>query len=196
MEEDGSVVKVSFRGEEKKTTLRVGNYGFFLDGIGCGAVTPVKYRVYVHCLGCATERSDFHAKDAAQFTGPMSMGILGKSSRAKYTYEGWFRSPLAGKFRRELFGGATSGSVLVNEANAECQRYGDGSNEHTTYQLRVGHTSTMCFQKGLLCHVAVTKGSDNGVKAYVNGRMASATDELGAVSASDIGMHHRAQQMR
>ena len=112
----------------------------------------------------------------------MSMGMLAKSSRAEYTSEGWFRSPLA--------------LVLVNKANAECQRYGDGSNEHTTYQLHVGHTSTMCFQKGLLCHVAVTKGSDNGVKAYVNGRMASATDELGAVSASDIGMHHRAQQMR
>merc|ERR1712166_862790 len=135
LEEDGSVVKVSFKGEEKTTTLRVGNYGSFLDGVGCGAVTPVKYRVYVRCLGCATGRSDFHAKDGAQFTGPMSMGILGKSSRAEYTYEGWFRSPLAGKFRRELFGGATSGLVLVNEANAACHNYGVGPKEHTTYQL-------------------------------------------------------------
>ena len=37
MEDDGSVVKISFRGEEKTTTLRVGNYGSFLDGVGCGA---------------------------------------------------------------------------------------------------------------------------------------------------------------
>jgi len=190
LEEDGSVVKVSFRGEEKKTTLRVGNYGSFLDGVGCGAVTPVKYRVYVRCLGCATERSDFHSKDGAQFTGPMSMGILGKSSRAEYTYEGWFRSPLAGKFRRELFGGATSGLVLVNEANAACHNYGDGTNEHTTYQLHAGNTnaySTTCFQKGLFYHVAVTKDSDDGVKVYVNGHQVTATDELGSVSASKIG---------
>ena len=108
-------------------TLQVGNYSSFLDGVGCRAVTPVKYHVYVRCLGCATERSDFHAKDTAQFTGPMSMGILGKSSRAEYTSEDWFRYPWAGKFHRELFGGATSGLVLLNKANAECQRYGDGS---------------------------------------------------------------------
>jgi len=190
MEHDGSVVKISFKGEEKAGVLRVGNYGSFLDGVGCGAVTPVKYRVYVRCLGCATERSDFHAKDGAQFTGPMSMGKLGKTARAEYTYEGWFRSPLAGKFRRELFGGITQGLVLVNEANAECQRYGDGSNEHTTYQLHAGNTnvySTTCFQKGLFYHVAVTKDSDDGVKVYVNGHKVTATDELGSVSASDIG---------
>ena len=74
---------------------------------------------------------------------------------------------MAGKFRRELFGGATSGLVLVNEANAECQRYGDGSNEHTTYQLHAGNSnvySTTCFQKRLFYHVAVTKDSDDGVK--------------------------------
>ena len=94
MEHDGSVVKITFKGEEKAGILRVGNYGSFLDGVGCGAVTPVKYRVYVHCLGCDSERFDFHNKDGAQFNGPMSMGILGKSSRADYTYEAWFRSPL------------------------------------------------------------------------------------------------------
>jgi len=88
-----------------------------------------------------------------QFTGPMSMGMLGKSSRAEYSSEDWFSYPWAGKFHRELFGGATSGLVLLNKANAECQRYGDGSNEHTTYQLHAGNTnvySTTCFQKGLL----------------------------------------------
>ena len=51
----------------------------------------------------------FHSKYGAQFTGPMSMGKLGKSSRAEYTYEAWFRCPWEAKFRRELFGGSTAG---------------------------------------------------------------------------------------
>jgi hypothetical protein len=189
MEEDGSVVKVSFKGEEKTTTLRVGNYGSFLDGVGCGAVTPVKYRVYVRCLGCATERSDFHSKDGAQFNGQMTMGKLGKTDRAEYTYEAWFRSPLEGKFRREIFGGVTSGLVLVNEANADCIQWGDGSNERTSYQLHVGNTntySTTCFQKGLMYHVAVTKSAAHGVHLFVNGRENTFRDELGAVSESHI----------
>jgi len=189
LEEDGSVVKVSFKGEEKTTTLRVGNYGSFLDGVGCGAVTPVKYRVYVRCLGCATERSDFHSKDGAQFNGQMTMGKLGKTDRAEYTYEAWFRSPLAGKFRREIFGGVTSGLVLVNEANTDCVQFGDGNNERTTYQLHVGNTntySTTCFQKGLMYHVAVTKSAAHGVHLFVNGREDTFRDELGAVSESHI----------
>jgi hypothetical protein len=189
LEEDGSVVKVSFKGEEKTTTLRVGNYGSFLDGVGCGAVTPVKYRVYVRCLGCATERSDFHSKDGAQFNGQMTMGKLGKTDRTEYTYEAWFRSPLAGKFRREIFGGVTSGLVLVNEANTDCVQFGDGNNERTTYQLHVGNTntySTTCFQKGLMYHVAVTKSSAHGVHLYVNGREDTFRDELGAVSESHL----------
>jgi hypothetical protein len=188
MESDGSVVKISFKGEEKVGVLRVGNYGSFLDGVGCGAVTPVKYRVYVRCLGCSTERSDFHSKDGAQFTGPMSMTKLDKTDRATYTYEAWFRSPLEGKFRREIFGGATSGLVLVNENNAECQRYGDGNNEHTTYQLHAGNTnvySSTCFQKGLFYHVAVTKG-DQGVKMYVNGHQVAVADEFGSVGESKL----------
>merc|ERR1719213_645889 len=135
LEEDGSVVKISFRGEEKTSTLRVGNYGSFLDGVGCGAVTPVKYRVYVRCLGCTTERSDFHSKDGAQFNSPMTMAQLGKAKRAEFTYEGWFKSPLQGRFRREIFGGANSGFVLVNEDKTDCVRYGDGANEQTTYQV-------------------------------------------------------------
>jgi hypothetical protein len=96
LEEDGSVVKISFRGEEKVKTLRVGAYGSFLDGVGCGAVTPVSYRVYVRCLGCVSERSDFHTKDGAQFNGQMTMGQLGKTSYDAFTYEAWFRSPLEG----------------------------------------------------------------------------------------------------
>merc|ERR1719183_993074 len=87
LEKDGSVVKVSFRGEEKTTTLRVGNYGSFLDGVGCGAATPVSYRVYVRCLGCATERSDFHSKDGSQFNNVMTIDHIGKKKRAAYTYE-------------------------------------------------------------------------------------------------------------
>jgi len=191
LEHDGSVVKIQFRGEEKSGVLRVGNYGSFLDGVGCGAVTPVSYRVYVRCLGCTTERSDFHSKDGAQFNGPMSMGILGKSKRSDYTYEAWFKSPLEGKFRREIFGGATSGLVLVNEGSAECMRYGDGSNEHSTYQLTAGGSnaySSTCFQKNLFYHVAVTKDSlhEAGIKVFVNGHLVTAAESGEGSSASDI----------
>lgn len=190
MEHDGSVVKVSFQGEEKSGVLRVGNYGAFLDGVGCGAVTPVQYRVFVRCLGCTTHRADFHTLDGAQFNGPMTMGNLGKARRAEYTYEAWFRSPLEGKFIREIFGGATSGLTLVNANNAECLHYGDGSNERTTYQLHVGNTnvySNTCFQQNLFYHVAVTKSAKHGVHMYVNGRLATATDEYGAVGESVLG---------
>ena len=72
------------------------------------------------------------SKDGAQFNGQMTMGKLGKTDRAEYTYEARFRSPLEGKFRREIFGGVTSGLVFVNEANASCVTFGDGSNERTT----------------------------------------------------------------
>jgi hypothetical protein len=191
MEDDGSVVKVSFRGEEKTTTLRVGNYGAFLDGVGCGAITPVQYRVYVRCLGCVTERSDFHTKDGAQFNGAMTMGHCQSMTmtRDEYTYEAWFRSPLAGKFRREIFGGATSGLVLVNEGNAECKHFGDGVTETTSYQLHVGNTnaySTTCFRKNLMYHVAVTKSQKDGVHVYVNGRETTFRDEHGSLSASHL----------
>jgi len=190
LEEDGSVVKISFRGEEKTTTLRVGNYGSFLDGVGCGAVTPVQYRVYVRCLGCVTERTDFHSKDGAQFNGVMSMSRSMQTLRSEYTYEGWFRSPLAGKFRREIFGGSTSGLVLVNENNADCAGFGDGVTESTSYQLHVGNTnvySSTCFRKNLMYHVAVTKSTAHGVHIYVNGQEATFRDEHGTVSASHLG---------
>merc|ERR1719503_112584 len=180
LEDDGSVVKVSFRGEEKTHTLRVGNYGSFLDGVGCGAVTPVSYRVYVRCLGCTTERSDFHSKDGAQFNSPMTISRLGKTSRAEYTYEAWFKSPLEGKFRRELFGGAESGLVLVNENKVDCQRHGDGANEKTSYQLHAGNTnaySTTCFQANMFYHVAVTKSAAKGVLIYVNGHQVAGVPE-------------------
>merc|ERR1719498_555585 len=180
LEEDGSVVKVSFRGEEKKNVLRVGNYGSFLDGVGCGAVTPVSYRVYVRCLGCTTERSDFHSKDGAQFTAPMTMAQLGKSKRAEYTYEAWFKSPLEGKFKREIFGGPESGLVLVNEDKTDCVRHGHGANEKTTYQLHAGNTnaySSTCFQKNMFYHVAVTRSAKTGVSVYVNGHQVASSPE-------------------
>jgi hypothetical protein len=180
LEEDGSVVKVSFRGEEKVKTLRVGNYGAFLDGVGCGAVTPVKYRVYVRCLGCTTERSDFHSKDGAQFNSPMTMPQLGKTHRAEFTYEAWFKSPLEGKFRREIFGGANSGLILVNEAKTDCLRYGDGANTQTAYQLHAGNTnaySSTCFQANMFYHVAVTKSAKKGTQVYVNGHQVAAVPE-------------------
>jgi hypothetical protein len=195
LEEDGSVVKVSFRGEEKSDVLRVGNYGSFLDGVGCGAVTPVSYRVYVRCLGCVTERTDFHTKDGAQFLGEMRMGkppttlpLAGKpptTTREEYTYEAWFRSPLKGQFRREIFGGVTSGFVLVNEG------LGDKCGEDTGYQLHVGNTnvySNTCFEPDLMYHVAVTKSHRHGVHAYVNGRDVTFLDQHGAVSASTLGV--------
>jgi len=193
LEEDGSVVKVSFRGEEKTSVLRVGAYGSFLDGVGCGAVTPVSYRVFVRCLGCVTERSDFHSKDGAQFNGAMKMGKFGKAVREEYTYEAWFRSPLKGQFRREIFGGATAGLMLVNENNAECNNWGDGVTAKTSYQLHAGNTnvySTTCFRENLMYHVAVTKSLKHGVNVYVNGKEVTFRDAHGAVSASDLSESH------
>jgi hypothetical protein len=187
LEDDGSVVKVSFRGEEKQHVLRVGNYGSFLDGVGCGAVTPVTYRVFVRCLGCVTERPDFHSKDGAQFNGAMKMH--GRTKFSEYTYEAWFRSPLEGSFRRELFGGATSGLVLVNENNAACVGHADGNQEKTSYQLHAGNTnvySNICFRKNLMYHVAVTKSAKHGVHMYVNGHDATFRDEHGTVSDSAL----------
>merc|ERR1712113_591290 len=47
LEDDGSVVKISFVGEVKSDILRIGNYMAFADGGGCYASATVKYRVYV-----------------------------------------------------------------------------------------------------------------------------------------------------
>jgi hypothetical protein len=120
----------------------------------------------------------------------MTMGKLGKATRDEYTYEAWFRSPLKGKFRRELFGGATSGLMLVNEGNAACESFGDVSTATTSYQLHVGNTnaySKTCFRENLMYHVAVTKSAKHGVHIMVNGKDVTARDENGAVSASTLG---------
>jgi hypothetical protein len=122
MEEDGSVVKISFQGQEKSGKLKVGNYfAFMQEGEGCKAVTPVKYRVYVRCMGCATnDDGDFHVFDGAQFNGKMKIEQMAETTRSQYTYEGWVRSPLIGKQRREIFGGSSAGLTLTNEGAVAC----------------------------------------------------------------------------
>jgi hypothetical protein len=179
MKDDGSVVKISFQGEEKTGKLSVGNYNSFMqDAEGCRAITPVKYRVYVRCLGCSTEETEFHTKDGAQFNGAMSMGHVGHTgSRSHYTYEAWFRSPLVGKLRREIFGGASSGLTLVNEGAVPCMHdvavAGGGNKKESGYQLHAGSTgkySSICFDADTYYHVAVTRDLEGAVKVYVNGR--------------------------
>jgi len=146
-------------------------------------------------MGCTTERSDFHSKDGAQFNSAMTVPHFKKAKHEEYTYEAWFKSPLEGRFRREIFGGKQAGLVLVNEAKTDCKRWGQGANEQTPYQLHVGGTnaySSTCFQKNMFYHVAVTRASSDkkhpGVKVYVNGHevaSAPAYEELQS-EASDL----------
>jgi hypothetical protein len=192
MEEDGSVVKISFQGQEKSGLLRVGNYNAFTqDAEGCRAITPVKYRVYVRCMGCSTvEDGDFHVFDGSQFNGKMAIGHMATTTRAQYTYEGWMRSPLAGKLRREIFGGSSSGLTLVNEGAVPCMHdvgsgYMKGGNKETGYQLHVGGTNkwgAFCFEEDTWYFVAVTRNLDGEVKVYVNGR--DVTQEGHAISTN------------
>jgi hypothetical protein len=183
MKDDGSVVKVSFQGEEKTGTLKIGTYNAFMqDAEGCRAITPVKYRVYVRCMGCSTEETEFHTKDGAQFNGAMTIGHMGVNTRSTYTYEAWFKSPLAGKLRREIFGGASSGLTLVNEGAVSCMHdvgtgIVGGGKKHSGYQLHAGSTdkwSSICFDTDTFYHVAITKDVEGVVKVYVNGRDVSA----------------------
>lgn len=179
MKDDGSVVKISFQGEEKQGMLKVGNYNAFMqDAEGCRAITPVKYRVFVRCLGCSTEETEFHTKDGAQFNGVMTIAKMGQATRSQYTYEAWFKSPLAGKLRREIFGGASSGLTLVNEGAVPCMHdvgagIVAGGKKESGYQLHAGSTdkwSSVCFNSDTFYHVAVTKDVDGVTKVYVNGR--------------------------
>jgi polyhydroxyalkanoate synthesis regulator phasin len=187
MKDDGSVVKISFQGEEKTGTLKVGNYNAFMqDAEGCRAITPVKYRVYVRCLGCSTEETEFHTKDGAQFNSVMTIGKMTQKTRSEYTYEAWFKSPLEGKLRREIFGGASSGLTLVNENAVPCMHdVGSGivrgGKKESGYQLHAGSTdkwSSVCFDKDTFYHVAVTKDHDGVVKVFVNGRDVSAEGHM------------------
>jgi hypothetical protein len=178
LKDDGSVVKISFQGEEKTGTLKVGNYNAFMqDAEGCRAITAVKYRVYVRCLGCSTEETEFHTKDGAQFNSPMTIPKMGVSTRSHFTYEAWFRSPLEGKLRREIVGGTSSGLTLVNENAVPCLHdvavAGGGNKKERGYQLHAGNTgkwSSVCFDADTFYHVAVTKNLDGVVKVFVNGR--------------------------
>lgn len=179
MKDDGSVVKVSFQGEMKTGTLRIGNYNSFVqDGEGCRAITPVKYRVYVRCMGCSVEETEFHTKDGAQFTGAMRIGHLGQSKFSQYTYEAWFKSPLEGKLRREIFGGSASGLTLTNENAVPCMHdvgtgIVAGGKKTAGYQIHAGSTEeygSVCFDADTFYHVAVTRDASGAVKTYVNGR--------------------------
>jgi len=180
MEEDGSVVKISFQGQEKTGTLKVANYNSFMqDAEGCRAVTPVKYRVYVRCMGCSTsEDGDFHVFDGAQFNGKMAIGHMAVKTRSHFTYEGWFRSPLAGKQRREILGGSSSGLTLINEGAVPCLHdvgpgYMKSGTKTEGYQLHVGGTDkygAFCFEEDTWYFVAVTKNLAGDVQVFVNGR--------------------------
>jgi hypothetical protein len=179
MKDDGSVVKISFQGEEHAGRLRVGNYNAFMqDAEGCRAITPVKYRVYVRCLGCSTEEGEFHTKDGAQFNSVMTIGKMATKTRSEYTYEAWFKSPLLGKLPREIFGGASSGLTLQNVGAVPCLHEAGtgiarGGFEESGYQLHVGGTDkwgTVCFSANTWYHVAATKGKDGVVRLYANGR--------------------------
>jgi hypothetical protein len=179
MKDDGSVVKISFQGEDHSGTLKVGNYNAFMqDAEGCRAITAVKYRVFVRCLGCSTDKKEFHTKDGAQFNGVMTIGKMAENTRAEYTYEAWFKSPLLGKLPREIFGGASSGLTLANVGAVAClHEAGRGMNqggfEESGYQLHVGGSrfwGQTCFRGNTWYHVAVTKGHDGHVSVLVNGR--------------------------
>jgi hypothetical protein len=177
MKEDGSVVKISFQGEEKQGILRVGNYNAFVqDAEGCRAISPVSYRVYVRCLGCsASNETDFHTKDGMHFIKQMAITQMKDISRSKYTYEAWFKSPLEGKYRREILGGAASGLTLVNERAVECLHDVGVGRAHTQagYQVYVGGTDkygSLCFEPDTFYHVAVSKDKAGDVHVYVNGK--------------------------
>jgi hypothetical protein len=196
MKDDGSVVKISFQGEEKEGVLKVGNYNAFVqDAEGCRAITPVKYRVFVRCLGCSTEGEEFHTLDGAQFNGKMTMGKMKDATRNMYTYEAWFKSPLQGKLHREIFGGTTTGLTLANVGAVPCLHeakmgMANGGFEKDGYQLHAGFTDkwgSVCFAANTWYHVAVTKGNDHAVKVYVNGRDVTANGHKLGATLADLG---------
>merc|ERR1719498_2371267 len=112
-----------------------------------------------------SEGTEFHTKDGAQFNARMRMGRMGTATRTQYTYEAWFKSPLAGKLRREIFGGASSGLTHVNENAVPCMHdvgHGivNGGKKESGYQLHAGSTdkwSAQCFDADTWYHVAVTR---------------------------------------
>jgi hypothetical protein len=177
LKKDGSVVKVSFQGEEKGGDkgglLRVANYNAFVqDAEGCRAVTPVKYRVYVRCLGCSTEDDEFHTKDGAQFTSVMKIPKMGESTYKAYTYEAWF-PPLKGKLPREIFGGVNTGFTLANVGAVPCLHEAGSRKKIGGYQIHAGSTDVwgaLCFDPNTWYHVAITHNNKGAVKVYANGR--------------------------
>lgn len=178
---DGSVVKISFQGEEKvATSLRVGHMESFIgEGGGCNAIAPVKYRVFVRCLGCTTEDKEFHTVPGVEFSpGTLAFGRPDAVHRDEYTYEAWFKSPLRGQATREIFGGA-DGLMLVNSNAVPCVHQGSSHGQPTHgYQVHVGGTDkygSVCFAPMTWYHVAVTKDYNGTVSVYVNNRDVTAT---------------------
>ena len=115
----------------------------------CTECAPIPDEFQYHLDGQTTEHGkldeygDFHVFDGAQFNGKMAIGHMSVKTRTHYTYEGWFRSPLAGKQRLEILGGSSSGLTLINEGAVPCLHdVGPGymkSNAKTEgYQLHVG----------------------------------------------------------
>lgn len=90
MEEDVSVVKISFQGQEKSGLHKFGNWKLSCREV----VTPVKYGIYVRGMGCSTsEDGAFYVVEGVQFNGKMKIGPVGPVATAastEYTYEGWF----------------------------------------------------------------------------------------------------------
>jgi hypothetical protein len=178
LKKDGSVVKVSFQGEEKGGdkggVLKVANYNAFVqDAEGCRAVTPVKYRVYVRCLGCSTEDDEFHTKDGAQFTSVMKVPKMGETTYKAYTYEAWFKSPLKGKLPREIFGGVNTGLTLANVGAVPCLHEAGSRRKIGGYQIHAGSTDVwgaLCFDPNTWYHVAITQNGKGAVNVYANGR--------------------------
>jgi hypothetical protein len=113
----------------------------------------------------------------------MEIGHMETTKWTHYTYEGWVRSPLTGKKRREIFGGSSTGFTLVNEGAVPCMHdvgsgYMKGGKKERGYQLHVGGTDkygAFCLEEDTWYHVAATKNLDGDVKLYVNGRDVTAT---------------------
>jgi len=195
---NGSMVKISFQGQEKVgATLRVAHMaGFIGEGEGCSAIAPVQYRVYVRCLGCTTEEREFHTVPGIEFTpGTWGFGRPDSSTRTEYTYEAWFKSPLRGGANREIFGGS-NGLILVNTNAVPCLReVGHGGQQTHGYQVHVGGTDkygSICFAPMTWYHVAVTRNLNGTVRVYVNNQDVTATgtqdeDTGSSTLASTVG---------
>lgn len=163
---DGSVVKITFKGKVKRDTLRIGNYNSFLNnGEGCRAIGPVQYRAYVRCTGCVTHKEEFHSKDVYALQSQMTIPKYSENDLSSFTYEAWFKSPLTGFKKREIFGGENG--FLLTHKGGDC------------YRIHAGATveySSVCFDANTWYHVAITRDASHNhnhgpkVTVWVNGQ--------------------------